>query len=182
MSQRFASPAAEETVACNLIPMIDVMFLLLLFFMLGADMTQRQFEEVRLPQAEQCRPDTDTHCFRPPTITLNVFHPSGRERVVCPAFAAGGTCRDESHWRVSFLGESLAPAALRSVLQDEADRERSTEPVAAGTTPPSLRDVLIRADADAPYALIQSVIESCASVGLCRVEVGAVKPAPSGAR
>ena len=36
---RFATPQPEENVSCNLIPMIDIMFLLLLFFMLGADMT-----------------------------------------------------------------------------------------------------------------------------------------------
>jgi biopolymer transport protein ExbD len=35
---------------------------------------------------------------------------------------------------------------------------------------------MIRADADAPYAIIQSVIESCAAVGLYKVEVGAAKP------
>ena len=37
---------AAEHVNPNLIPMIDIMFLLLLFFMLGADMSQRELEEV----------------------------------------------------------------------------------------------------------------------------------------
>ena len=181
MADRFASPAAEESVACNLIPMIDVMFLLLLFFMLGADMTQRQFEEVRLPRAAECEVDRSTHCFQP-QLTVNVFHPAGRERVVCPAFAAGGACREESHWRIRFLGETCSAASLRAILREEADKERSTEPVAAGETPPSLRELMIRADADAPYALIQDVIESCASVGIYRVEVAATKPVASGAR
>ena len=38
---RFKAQEVEEQVACNLIPMIDIMFLLLLFFMLSAEMTQR---------------------------------------------------------------------------------------------------------------------------------------------
>jgi len=178
MSQRFSSPAVEESVACNLIPMIDIMFLLLLFFMLGADMTQRQLEEVRLPRAEQCKVDDGTHCFELARVTVNVFHPAASGRVVCPAFAAGAECRDESHWVIAVRGEIYSKESVRSVLRDEADRARSTEPVAAGTTPPSVREVMIRADADAPYAIIQSVIESCAAVGLYKVEVGAAKPVP----
>jgi len=182
MSERFASPAAEVTVACNLIPMIDVMFLLLLFFMLGADMTQRQLEEVRLPKAEQCQSDVGTHCFELPRVTVNVFHPAAREGVECAAYDVGGRCGDASHWRVSLIGQHLEGGLLRAALRDEADRERSTEPVPAGKTPPSLREVMIRADADAPYSVIQDVIESCAAVGLYRVEVGAARPDASGAR
>ena len=182
MSERFASPAAEETVACNLIPMIDVMFLLLLFFMLGADMTQRQLEEVRLPKAEQCKPDDGTHCFELARVTVNVFHPAASERVVCPAFAAGGLCRDESHWRIAVRGETYSQESVRSVLRDEADRDRSTEPSKDGGPPASNRKLMIRADADAPYSVIQSVIESCAAVRLYKVEVGAARPDASGAR
>ena len=39
----------------NLIPMIDIMFLLLLFFMLGADMGHRDLESVRLPKSAEGR-------------------------------------------------------------------------------------------------------------------------------
>jgi biopolymer transport protein ExbD len=179
MSQHFSSPAVEESVACNLIPMIDIMFLLLLFFMLGADMTQRQLEEVRLPKAEQCKPDDGTDGFELARVTVNVFHPAASERVVCPVFAAGGECRDESHWRIAVRGETYSKESVRSVLRDEADRARSTEPSKDGGPPASLRELMIRADADAPYAIIQSVIESCAAVGLYKVEVGAAKPGKS---
>ena len=182
MSERFASPAAEESVACNLIPMIDVMFLLLLFFMLGADMTQRQFEEVRLPRAEQCKVDDGTHGSELGRVTVNVFHPAASERVVCPAFAAGGACRDESHWRISIRGETYTTASVRAVLDDEADRDRSTEPAKDGGPPVSNRELMIRADADAPYSVIRSVIESCAAVRLYKIEVGAAQPEASGAR
>ena len=47
----------QELVNPNLIPMIDIMFLLLLFFMLGADMGQRELEEVRLPKAAEVKID-----------------------------------------------------------------------------------------------------------------------------
>ena len=48
---RFRGPEVQEEIPCNLIPMIDIMFLLLLFFMLGADMGQRELEDVILPKA-----------------------------------------------------------------------------------------------------------------------------------
>ena len=47
----------EETVACNLIPMIDIMFLLLLFFMLSADMTTRVAEDIKIPRADMIKED-----------------------------------------------------------------------------------------------------------------------------
>src|SRR5215510_3058419 len=52
------STKAQVHVNPNLIPMIDIMFLLLLFFMLGADMGHRELETVRLPQAENATKDT----------------------------------------------------------------------------------------------------------------------------
>ena len=45
-------PSVKEDVTANLIPMIDIMFLLLLFFMLGADMSQRELAELVLPLAD----------------------------------------------------------------------------------------------------------------------------------
>ena len=54
---RFKSVDVEENVACNLIPMIDIMFLLLLFFMLSADMTQRVDEDMTLPVASKAKED-----------------------------------------------------------------------------------------------------------------------------
>ena len=49
----FKTIKAEEDVSPNLIPMIDIMFLLLLFFMLNADMSQRELEELTPPIATQ---------------------------------------------------------------------------------------------------------------------------------
>ena len=44
-------PSSESEISPNLVPMIDIMFLLLLFFMLSADMSQHDQEELKLPQA-----------------------------------------------------------------------------------------------------------------------------------
>src|SRR5262245_34787433 len=78
----FKSPEVQEEVVANLIPMIDIMFLLLLFFMLGSDMAQRQFEDVDLAVAasadEDKKEDSDV-------LTVNVHHLPASE-VSCPEF------------------------------------------------------------------------------------------------
>ena len=52
-----AKPTVKEDVTCNLIPMVDIMFLLLLFFILGADMTQREQADLVLPTASEIKED-----------------------------------------------------------------------------------------------------------------------------
>ena len=78
----FKSPEVQEEVVANLIPMIDIMFLLLLFFMLGSDMAQREFEDVELAQAASADEDKKEDADR---LTVNVHHLSDRE-VNCPEF------------------------------------------------------------------------------------------------
>ena len=50
MSRKRSKPSVKEDVTCNLIPMVDIMFLLLLFFILGADMSQREQADLILPE------------------------------------------------------------------------------------------------------------------------------------
>ena len=69
---KFKGHDVEESVACNLIPMIDIMFLLLLFFMLNADMSQRELEELTPPIARHAlQDDSKQNANR---ITVNVHH------------------------------------------------------------------------------------------------------------
>ncbi len=44
--------APQRDIALQVVPLIDIMFLLLLFFMLGADMSQRECPELALPRAD----------------------------------------------------------------------------------------------------------------------------------
>ena len=165
---RFQTPAAEESVGCNLIPMIDIMFLLLLFFMLGADMTQHELAEVVLPEADQAKKDLGASG---PVATVNVVHRSAAE-CPCETFALGGTCEKADHWTVDIHGRRYAGAALSTRLAAEADRERETQPGANGRRL-SARNVTIRADRSAPTGVVRDVFERCAAVGLYRVSVDA---------
>jgi biopolymer transport protein ExbD len=177
-SARFRGPAAEESVACNLIPMIDIMFLLLLFFMLGADMTQRELEEVKLPPADHCVKD-DFVATGPGRTTVNVFHAGARSGdssgVACALHDAGGVCRDPAHWLVAIRGAEFGASESAIRMKDEADASRERGDGSAADA----REVMIRADEGAPYAVVQKVIEGCASAGLWKIAVGAAQPTES---
>ena len=153
---------AAEHVNPNLIPMIDIMFLLLLFFMLGADMGQRELESVTLPKAENVKKDEVTD--KEGRLTINAHH----RKDGCTLHLNGGRCREESHWGLTFRGEDCTdPMKLTTAL--------------AGTggidgTPLNERRVMIRADGAAPFGLAQRAMNACAKNGIYKVEVGAAKP------
>jgi biopolymer transport protein ExbD len=177
MSQRFKSPQAEESVACNLIPMIDIMFLLLLFFMLGADMSQRELEEVELPKADQVKEDDNTKVAGTNRTNVNIFHTHTSSGFTCETHKAGNVCRDMNHWAIAIRSHEYTLETLAVALKDEADRGYEETP--PGGKALSTTEMMIRADRNAPYGYIQKVIEAAASVGIYKILVGAARPEPS---
>jgi biopolymer transport protein ExbD len=173
MSGRFRGPAAEESVACNLIPMIDIMFLLLLFFMLGADMSQRELEEVRLPRADRCTKDDEVATLGGRT-TVNVFHARSSSGVACAIHEAGGRCLDPGHWLLAIRASEFAADQIALRMKEEAGLVRPAGDAERDGAGP--REVMIRADEEAPYAVVQKVIEGCAAAGLWKMTVGAAVP------
>ena len=173
----------QEEVSPNLIPMIDIMFLLLLFFMLGADMGQRELEEVRLPNASSVREDKESKEKSSERLTVNVYHmyeekdSAGNVKPAtrCDTFKKGDVCREPGHWHIAIKGKNLDDLnELVQVLRIEADRSR-TDPKDSKSA--SERPVMVRADAQAPYGAVQNVIASCARAGMYKIECGAARPA-----
>ncbi|HZU96636.1 MAG TPA: biopolymer transporter ExbD [Planctomycetota bacterium] len=175
--------AAESAVAPNLVPMVDIMFLLLLFLMVGADMQQREREEVRLPiatSAKEENPNTDdTEASR--QLCLNVYHTAEN----CSAYETAGLCTDKGHWCIGIkgidYGEDKA-AELKAYLEGEVltDRQRRglPDPEPGKPKPISELRVMIRADKAALYQFVQRAMNSCADAGIYRIELGAALPAP----
>jgi len=153
---RFKAAEAEENVACNLIPMIDIMFLLLLFFMLSADMTQRVTEDITLPIADKAQEDPKQKDYE--TTVVNLVEENGE-------------------WFVKIAGTAYHDwGYLKTTLSEFA--HLSPEPGATPDKFSSSRAIALRAAADAPYKHVQRVIQLCGKVGLYKVEVVAVKPTP----
>lgn len=156
---RKQTPGVSADPRPNLIPMIDIMFLLLLFFMLGADMGQREIEDVQLPDARTVKEDRLS--VGEGRVTINVYHASERD-ARCAAVEANATCRDAAHWFIGVRGlDCTTPSALQSVLRGAGGADSQ---------------VMIRADRAAPYAMVQRALSACAAAGLYRIECGAAAP------
>jgi len=165
--------AIQGDITPNLIPMIDIMFLLLLFLMIASDMGQRELEAVRLPVADAVIPDVP-EVEAPEAgerLTINIYHLLPSQRI-CQAYEDGAICREESHWRIGIRGtDYIDMEKLLGALDREAAFGRN------GTDPRSPRlserKVMIRADGAAPYGMPQKVMNVCARVGMYMIDVGA---------
>ena len=154
---RFKSTDVEENVACNLIPMIDIMFLLLLFFMLSADMSQRVTEDMKLPVADKVKEDPKKKEGYE-TTTVNLIS-------------------EDDKWFVKIAGHAYPDwGVLKAALNDLSRSDPDPGNVSGSYF--SSRAIMLRADAEAPYKEVQRVIQTCAAVGLYKIEVVATKPAP----
>jgi biopolymer transport protein ExbD len=164
----------EHEVSPNLIPMVDIMFLLLLFFMLGADMGHRELEMVKLPLAQTVKEDKDDADIET-RLTINIFHLYEDENFTCPAYSAGTICRDEKHWRIAMKGKQYADhKELVRMLQRYADTQGSTP----GQPIVSEKKLMVRADKSAPFGLVQNVLKDAVLAGMYKIECGAARPAP----
>jgi biopolymer transport protein ExbD len=172
-ARKLAVPVEPDTP--NLIPMIDVMFLLLLFFMLGADRAARADAELCLARADRCEPLPRENDPAFPETVANVHHAA----VPCPQYDAE-SCRDVSHWCASIGGrvrthEELA-TELSQLAADAPDPARRALRPGGGERVLSRREVRIRADRQAAYGDVQRVIAACGAAGIYRLSLGAELP------
>jgi hypothetical protein len=174
---KFAPPAAEENVAVNVVPLVDIMFLLLLFLMVGGDMSHRETTEVQLPTADKAvesQRDLDAG-ERYAVINIHpVKDPTSDADRLAPWF------RETSNWQFAIGGvEYRDYFALLDQLKIVAEQKLEEAPL-PGTNPPkylSAVKITIRADKSAPYGMIQFAMQACAETSLYKIEVGAAKPA-----
>jgi biopolymer transport protein ExbD len=171
---KMAPPPPEESVSVNVVPLVDIMFLLLLFLMIGGDMSHRESTEVQLPQADRAtesNPDVgDTrYCI------VNV-HPKNDSMDL-----SGPTASDPANWQFAIAGIEYPDYwSLLDQLKVIGETKLEDTPI-EGTKPPKYLSavlVTLRADKHAPYAMIQLAMQACAEAGLYKIEVGAAKPAP----
>ena len=177
MSRRRKVPTVKEDVTCNLIPMVDIMFLLLLFFLLGADMSQREQADLVLPTASEIK-ENDKVKTDEPTTTVNVQHRQSSSAFACPVNTQGGICREPDHWVYVIRGRDVSKEQLKDQLKAEADETLEPDVDKDAGVRLSARKIIIRADKSAPYGDVNKVVETCSLVGIYKVEVGAAVPAP----
>ena len=138
-----------EEMKMDMTPMIDVVFLLIIFFMLITDMTQQDLEVLTLPKAKMAVPDEpDPKDFRP---VINIRQDgemiSKREIIFSPAL--DGTKDDEKGLMESLLETS------KLMKKDHFNKEAGTGEMLPDDF------LLIRADRFTPFHYIQRVMTAC---------------------
>jgi biopolymer transport protein ExbD len=131
MSQ--AKKILEQDEDPNMTPMIDVVFQLIIFFMLVTEMSQADLEAMELPEASMAAPDDNPE----------------KDRMVVNVTTDG---------KIKIRGKDYTdPKKLRPWLQREAEKGRKEN------DPLNLCDraLLIRADKDAEYKYIQHLMQEC---------------------
>src|SRR5688572_26847893 len=123
---KFAPPAPEESVSVNVVPLVDIMFLLLLFLMIGGDMSHRESTELLLPLADKATPaDRDAEGKRYCVINIHALKdpPSDAERTA-PWY------RDRANWSFAISGEEFADYfALVDKLKVIASTDLEEKPI-----------------------------------------------------
>jgi biopolymer transport protein ExbD len=137
---------AEPPIEMDMTPMIDVVFQLILFFILITDMGQSELEELRLPLAENTVQDRpDPRLVRP---VINVL-PDGR--MISKRRALYDPVKDDLTQVERYLVDQ---ARLMPRERDERGLELPGNAL------------LIRADKNAEFKFIQRVMQLCGKKGI----------------
>lgn len=167
-----------KAVGFNMTPMIDVVFQLIIFFMLVSDLTNTQLERVHLAKASQAQEDKLPDKDR---LVINLAHlPPGpceqlkydsRGDLIDP-------CPHREHWKIKINHSEIKEAELLQRLIIEGDLDRQP-PTSSNHNDRGLsnRIVMFRGDAGAPYKIMEKILSTCAQAQLNKLEMGAKKPA-----
>lgn len=144
----------ETEMEPNMTPMIDVVFLLIIFFMVITDMTQQDLEDLQLPVAQNADPDQpDPELFRP---IINVTSDGSiyvrREKLYDPE-------NPDDYARIrQFLNTAVQRMKKADGLPDEP--------------------LLIRCDRVADFRHVQKIMEQCGyrDIQLWKIELAAAEP------
>ncbi len=143
------APEVADNVGFSMTPMIDIVFQLIIFFMLITDMSQQEMENVQQPLAKKVLEDKQKPKER---LIVNVF-------------------KHNDKWQLKFRGKIYPKVkVLKNRLAEHANRYKDPKM-------PSLSNVsiMIRADARAPFEEVQKILQICGDnqVRIYKVEINA---------
>lgn len=154
-------------------PMIDLTFLLIIFFIIVNDLTQQELEDLKLPVAQKAGHD-DPPENRP---ILNVLDDGSiiwkKKRIYWPGIEPRGTDpirkgRPDFYWLLeqTMVNDYLPWMTMK--MDDTLGIELPDDPI------------LIRADRNTPFKFIQRIMEVCSreKVKIWRVQLAASEPEP----
>jgi len=156
---------AETDLDMDMTPMIDVVFLLIIFFMIITDMTQQDLEDLELPTAIHAKPDEPPPDeWRP---IMNVSHLGviivKKKTYYDPEVNLGPQKWDDLRLWLSAAAKRMKkapfPEGSSNMIPDEP--------------------ILIRADQSTPFKYVQYIMEQCGqqSISIWKLQL-AVSPPP----
>ena len=158
------APKEQDDLEINMTPMIDVVFNLIIFFMLVADLSQKDIELLQLPWSTQAQADQGKEDLR---IIINVVK-------------SGKTNEDRKNWKsgdpilIKVKGDEVNLKTLTQRLLVFAERERDME----HPMQPSEVFALIRCDEEIRWVEVQWVMQACADpdVRIYKLQFATGKP------
>jgi len=129
----------------NMTPMIDIVFQILIFFILVSDLQTKEFADVALPMADQAKPDVDPS---PGRMTINV--------------------KEDGQIILRMVNITLEDLGKRLKAEAEVYRDRDKEK--------SDKPILIRADRDVEYRVVQDIMKTCRDCMVWKLSFAAAKP------
>ena len=138
-----AGKDVEGGAEMDMTPMIDITFQLIVFFLVANDLTRKETEELKLPQALFGQEDKATEDEK--RIIINILPPDN------PA-------DPPKIPEVKVKGKPYDLKGLTNFMRTEADSKRESDQPGA----PSAIFVLIRADRNTPWQHVQYCMQVCA--------------------
>lgn len=158
--------ASEYELEINLTPMIDVVFNLIIFFMVITDMTQKDLEYLILPRAAKADPDKGEEKDRIIINIVNLDSPANAARVadgtlsrdLPPILIGGKQVKDLDQMR-EWLRIRANPRLYPDIEKGEVARDASGKPLY-----PSRKPLLVRCDQGQIFGWVQAVMQYCTFV------------------
>ena len=137
---------ADQGLRTNLTPMIDVVFLLLIFFVLIAQFSSRQRAQVQLPKPN---PSAAKYLYSPDVLTITVI------------------CDQQGKLSAYQIdGQNIRPEQIDILANALADRHQANPQV----------QVNLRADKRGDGKIIEALMAACARTGITHVNLVASMP------
>ncbi len=141
----------ETDMEMDMTPMIDIVFQLIIFFMLISDMSQKELEVLVLPAAENATPDKPNPDDMRPVINI----------------VADGSIyiKGEKFYDAEAPDEYKRVQQHLSLMASRMEKEPVNEDDPSSMKVPA-DAVLVRADQSTPFHHIQKIMEICGTQGI----------------
>jgi biopolymer transport protein ExbD len=160
--QRSTRFTTEPEPKPNLTPMIDIVFNLIIFFMIVSELTNLEVEELSLPYADRAHEPTPVHLAEDRALQVNVLE-GGLVKVRGQAYAPNA--------------DGAYPGLIEMLALETAGLEREQSKVAGKLGPSRLR-LNVRADREADFGHVQGVLDACMESVVYRTSLAGTPDAP----